>query len=535
MNEQEIRRHSLFLYVIDNLDKDGAYNRSPLPDKPLQPYSYGDADAALFRIAETPENQDTLNKIHHLLSRWLANPTPAAKRRLYNAITGIEVITIFFPLVERLKEEHVSREDLVSLAEEWLYTGAHREVLKFVYLLCTVLGPEYIREEYSATMYKDLFTLARCEEFTPCLCLTCTLNKTLPQKELWYLARRTHGWGKAVLLSCLEYDTPQKRSWLVKHGLKLRVFWPPLAPLVVVEGQVTNLVQKKELTLEAYHSVAEILAAYMIYLTPPEPIKQTPWGDMFPVEVPIDLNLLLTHFLRHGEQWATTPKTVLPVLAVKRKLEEIVTLGSWDILPQNATQLLIAKCDKLIYSRDWEPEIRKNVLTSNGRVRQDHVELAANLDIDIWEAIFAFYRKHPENQTALRYLLVKSDKNRDPAVALKRHLDFLLEAQKNLPLYLSDEKALTTLCAYLIHHPGEGEFILASALTSGLEHAMLTATVNLNRWPREAITPALKNAMTECLRATTNPFVSDLLKHLLGINASSKVKSAKIHWKDRKQ
>ena len=97
----------------------------------------------------------------------------------------------------------------------------------------------------------------------------------------------------------------------------------------------------------------------------------------------IPLELLLQDFLRHAETYAKTPRNLLTIFAVKDRLEVLAAEKKGAVLTANAAQLLIGKCDSLIFYKDWEPEIRASLFDRNGRLNAEIVDFAADLDIDI--------------------------------------------------------------------------------------------------------------------------------------------------------
>ena len=63
--------NSLFLYVIDHLDKDGCYDGSPLPDNLMREYTYGAEDAAMFHPKVNDHTMEEAKDIYLLLKEWM--------------------------------------------------------------------------------------------------------------------------------------------------------------------------------------------------------------------------------------------------------------------------------------------------------------------------------------------------------------------------------------------------------------------------------------------------------------------------------
>lgn len=504
---------SLFLYIIDHLDKNGCYDAAPLADAPERPYSYGAEDAALFHPKAEDGDLEEAKNVYLLLKAWMQDPSVKTKQLLYAKLRSIRVITVFFPLAAQLRGEKLPF-DLLHLAQEWLYTAADREVLKFVYLLCGLLNLEHVRKSYSENLYRDLFTVARCEEFTIFLCMACQLSDVRPQKELWYLARRTSGWGKALLLVMLNYNTPSQQDWLLKNGLDMKILWPSLAPVVIKESRLFQLLQQEQIDSETYNAAAKAIITYLMLLAPAEGMPEPGFEQSLDMPIQIALTPLLQEFLRHARHYAVTPKSLLTIFAIRDRLELLSTEKDGAFLNPNETQRLIGLCDSLIYTKNWEPEIRSGLFDSNGDLAPDIVDFAADIGIDIWPSVMEFFNSHPKNVVALRYLMFAEDWDNESRTATRRQL-FLECAEAHIADYINEEDILVNLAHYLQNFPGEGSLILTTCLTSIYEHARAIAAISLSHWPKEALTPAIKTAVIQAIHLNDNPFIAAMLESLL--------------------
>lgn len=516
---EDLIHQSLFLYIVNHLDKNGAYDGSALPDDPGRPYSYGAEDAALFQPDPESGNLEAAKDIYLLLKAWMQKPEQETKQLLYARIRSVSVITIFFPLAAQLRGEKLPF-DLLHLAQEWLYTAADREAVKFAYLLCGLLDLEQVRRSFSENLYRDLFTMARCEEFTIFLCMACQLSDIRPQKELWYLARRTSGWGKALLMVMLRYRTPAQRQWLLKNGMELKIFWPPLAPVIIKESLLPQLLQQPEIDEDTYIYAARALVTYMMLLIPAEGMPEPRFNQPGSLPEHIPLAPLLKDLLRHAARHATTPKALLPIFAIRNRLELLFNEQIWSFLTPNEAQLLMGTCDRLIYYKDWETDIREGLFDRGGALVPEITDFAANIGIDIWPQVMEFYNAHPKDMTALRYLMFAEDWDNEKHTAVRRHL-FLECAEAHVSEYLEEEEILVNLAHYLQNYPGEGSRILEACLTSIYEHARGIAALSLSRWPRTDLTDGLKSAILRALHLNDNPFIGTVLQSLLNENLPS--------------
>lgn len=504
---------SLFLFVVEHLDKSGKYDGSPLPDNPMRGYAYGAEDAALFHPYADNTYMEEAKDIYLLLKEWMKKPNQANKNRLYEKICTTPQITVFFTLASQLRGEKLSY-DLLHLAQEWFYTAKDREAVKFTYLICGLIGLEQVRRSFSENLYKDLFTMARCEEFTIFLCLACQLSEIRPQKELWFLARHTEGWGKAVLLLTLQYRTPTQQRWLLKKGMDMRIFWPPLSPLVIKESLLPQMLKAEEIPEDIYQAAANVILAYLLFLAPGTEPLENPLENAMMTPVKIALEPLMQDFLRHAKTHAVTPRELLSIYAVKDRLEALATEIKGAFLTANAAQLLIAQCDSLIYCKDWEPEIRASLFNSHGRLNTDIVDFAADLDIDIWPDVIRYYNDHPKDHTALRYLMFTGASFNLRIDSKRRHL-FLDCAESHLKQYKENEDLLVNFAHFLKDYPGEGEAFLEAGLTSIYEQAIGMAALSLSMWPREQIPMRLKKAVVTAMQLNHDPFIEQVLESII--------------------
>ena len=187
-------KNSLFEFVLRHLDEKGWYDASNLPDHPEHPYTWGNDDAETFSPNLAALSEGAVDEIMAMLKHWQDIPSARNKKELYDFMKDAPMVVLFGLLSKKMLQQKLSFE-LVKLADEWLHTSPDREIIKFSYLICGVIGLDKIRTLYSRQLYDDLFTMALCEEFTLYLCLACHISHLRPQQKIWYLLRRTSGWG----------------------------------------------------------------------------------------------------------------------------------------------------------------------------------------------------------------------------------------------------------------------------------------------------------------------------------------------------
>ena len=359
-------------------------------------------------------------------------------------------------------------------------------------------------------LYEKVYT-------TPIITVFFALARQLRGEKLSYdllhLAQEWFYTAKDREALLLQYRTPAQRLWLLKNGLELRVFWPPLSPVIIRESQLPQLLQQEEIPEDIYLAAANVIITYLIFLLPDrDPAEDNIENSMIPA-LHIPLELLLQDFLRHAETYAKTPRNLLTIFAVKDRLEVLAAEKKGAVLTANAAQLLIGKCDSLIFYKDWEPEIRASLFDRNGRLNAEIVDFAADLDIDIWPDVIKFYNEHPKDQTALRYLMFAEAGGDKKRIDTRRHL-FLDCAEAHLRQYMEDENLLVNFANYLRDYPGEGEPLLQACLTSIYEHAIGMAALSVSAWPRDKVPVELKKAVIQAMQLNQNPFIGMVLQSI---------------------
>lgn len=514
-------KNSLFSFVLAHLTTKKVYDGTTLPDIPDQTYAWGNDDAELFSPDLSEESLQVAEEINQLLQAWINIPSLDNKRRLYAKVRQTPIILIYKRMAELLHGQKLPFE-ILKLAEEWLYNASDREVLKFVYLLCGAIGLEQVRKLYSQKLYDDLFTLALCEEFTIFLCLACHFNKLRPQKKMWYIVRRTSGWGKAISLALLDFKTDKQQLWLLNHGLDLRIFWPPLAPLIITESNLAKRLKTKTCTLDFYRQCSRVIIQHLLFLVPYDGIPEYKFGSFRASNSQFTFNLeeILENFLRLAKKHATIPERVLSIMTVKDRLEDIILSESWNLLSPNVCNHLIGKCDLIIYAKNWHPVIKKELFRANGSLNSDVAELAAGINIDVWDEVFAYLQKHPLDPFALTFCFHAYPEGTHnppnmPTITPARVRQLMKFIVLNERLFMNNEEALLYVLTFIQEHPGQGEGIIILALTSISDYPRGLAALALSRWTKKQITPAIRLALLEALHLNNNNFINVLLNSLL--------------------
>lgn len=513
-------KNSLLYFVTQHLNERGEYDASPLPDFPDQPYNYGNDDAEAFSPELAEASEGTVEEIMELLKKWQDIPSLRNKEQLYAYVKDVPMVILFSTLSKKMLRQKLSFQ-LVELADEWLHSSGDREIIKFSYLLCGVVGLDKVRTLYDKQLYEDLFTLALCEEFTLYLCLACHLSQIRPQQKIWYLLHRTSGWGKALALALADYKTDRQQLWLLYHGFELRIFWPPLAPLIIMESKLLKRLQEPTCTAKFYQHASETVTMYLNFLLPDAEIPEYKYGTLLPQQLNINLQEMLQNYLRLAPPYINKPENVVEILTIKNRLTEILETSSWDLLNPNACNTLIGTCDQLVYSRDWQPIIDKELFTAQNKLNITIADLAAGIDIDVWDRVFAYLHQCPTDELALNFCMhaysegTEAELAQYPVLSPSRVHKLLEFFTQNEITYLNNEEALLLVLTFVLEYPGQGTSLLILALTSLSDPARGMAAMSLSRWDPKLITAPIRMAVIKALHLNKNPFIKVLLENIL--------------------
>ena len=493
--------NSIFEYVKNNIDEEGRFAGDVLPDDPMPtvPRPLG-AEDAYYYTTEVPPDVEGAEQTVKLLKQHLAIPCLESKRRLYDHLCKIVVAGICDSFLEKFTTDDLTPE-IMELAEEFFYNSSHREPVKFSMLIFGLYGMESVKEQLP-DLWKDLMTLARCEEFTFFFLYSCRATNFAPQEEVWQLLHCTKSWGKVYAINSAEFNTPDKQQWLIENGYDLNIEYPPLSVKMIIEGKLSEALEASEIDYATYKGAAAILNNFLLLLNnfAPAVIEQN-----FNT-TSIDLEDLLTKLLRHAQNFATKPEEILDIVALCIGLNTLVDTQNWYKLSANQCHTIIAACDKIIYQRDWQAEIDATLITAEG-VNYPLCDFAYELDIDIWPRLFSYFCEHPTEIQLLPYLLAYTGDDRSEKV--------LNVVEQNIYQYIIDQNALLVPLRYLRNHPGKGVGIIIAALTSLYDWPRGIACMILDEWGSDHLTPALRHALHTAQGLSNHPVVNARIEALL--------------------
>ena len=494
-------QQSLYDYIKQHIDEDGVFTERTLPDgndyvNIVEP---GQTDAFYYTadMPSSPEDASTLNKD---LRAYLAEPSVSNHQQLYKHLKDMSMAEYADPFIAAFDSDDMN-ETAFNLARRLLYNARHREPLKFAILLFGLYGMQHIEEE-DPELWRDLVTIAHCEEFTFAFLYSCRVTNYISQKAVWELLGCTKGWGKVFAIIDCQCPDADHRRWLLQNGPDIDVEYPPLSVKLIQATQLDKFLQQPVIDYPCYKSAIAILGNYMMLLLHYKPDAVRENYNL----TDIDLYSMLKNLLHHALYLSVEAEDMLDMVTLATSLRNMQEDNTLYSLTPNQVNELIAACDKMVYSTNWEPIINSHLFEGD-QVNYQLADLAYELELDIWQQLYDFWLTHPMEYTLLPYLLSYEGGTRSDRV--------LARLTEQLPLYANDLHSLVVPLHYLRSHPGKGEPILCAALCSIYELLRSCACDVLEAWGPESLSTTVKEAIYDAMRSSTDDLVQARLTAIL--------------------
>ena len=494
-------QQSLYDYIQQHIDEDGFFTERTLPDgnEYFNIVEPGQTDA-FFYTSEMPSNEKDATTILKDLQAYLANPGISTYQTLYKHLKDMTLAEYADPFIMAFDSDDMN-ETAFALARRLLYNARHREPLKFAFLLFGLYSMQHIEEE-DPELWRDLVTIAHCEEFTFAFLYSCRIGNYISQRAVWELLGCTKGWGKVYAIIDCQCPDDDHRLWLLKNGPDIDVEYPPLSVKLIQATQLDKFLQQPVIDYPCYKSAIAILGNYMMLLLN---YKAEAVREHYNL-TDINLYSLLKNLLHHALYLSVEAEDMLDMITIATSLREMQEDNSLYSLTPNQVSELIAACDKMVYNTNWEPIINSR-LFEDDQVNYQLADLAYELELDIWQRLYDFWLTHPMEYTLLPYLLSYEGGTRSDRVLAK-----IIE---NLALYANDMHSLVVPLHYLRSHPGKGETILAAALGSIHELLRSCACDVLEAWGPDYLSDTIKEAIYTAMRTSIDDLVQARLTAIL--------------------
>ena len=494
-------QQSLYDFIQQHMDEDGVFTERTLPDGSdiTNIVDLGHADA-FFYTADMPSSEEDASTLLKDLRDYLREPDPKAYQKLCQDLKDMSMAEYADPFIAAFDSDDMN-ETAFNLARRLLYNARHREPLKFAILLFGLYGMQHIEEE-DPELWRDLVTIAHCEEFTFAFLYSCRVTNYISQKAVWELLGCTKGWGKVFAIIDCQCPDDDHRRWLLQNGPDIDVEYPPLSVKLIQATQLDKFLQQPVIDYPCYKSAIAILGNYMMLLLHYKPDAVRENYNL----TDIDLYSMLKNLLHHALYLSVEAEDMLDMVTLATSLRNMQEDNTLYSLTPNQVNELIAACDKMVYSTNWEPIINSHLFEGD-QVNYQLADLAYELELDIWQQLYDFWLTHPIEYTLLPYLLSYEGGTRSDRV--------LARLTEQLPLYANDLHSLVVPLHYLRSHPGKGEPILCAALCSIYELLRSCACDVLEAWGPEYLSTTVKEAIYAAMRSSTDDLVQARLTAIL--------------------
>jgi len=501
------RDNSIFQYIKKHIDEDGFFTGDNLPRgeysfiNPSIGLELGAGDA--FVIMSTDEDDKKIMEVvYKAIKDYLQLPNEKKRDNLYQLVAFTQCVSYCESLAVKLESEENLSDNFMELALEWLYEAPSREAVKFAIVLCGLFGIDELAKGDHTDLKDDLRTLARCDEFTYFVIFAFHLSNIEEELDLWDIIQTTYGWGRVHAMEAAEYDTLEKRDWLLRHGSEIDVHYPAIALRCIKDGNMLSALQKSEIDEELYQGTLHSLNNYMEYL-----LDLDAENDNLADLAMINTYGLLKEILRHAEKYADSIENLVGIINLSNNLQRLADEGRWETLDANKCHLLISMAEKIIYSKDWLPEIKNKLINSDDSINFLAADFAYALNIDIWDTLAELLYKDPMATKLYEYLLATDNDER-----YEKILNF---ARQHLDIYKEDEHDLPPIIKALEIRPGTGEDLLILALTSLYDWPRSCALDVLDAWGTEYLSPEIKAALLKALDMAQHTLLTLRIKSLL--------------------
>ena len=498
--------NSILHYVRNNMDEDGFFIGDNLPRgeyaliNPAAGLELGGGDAFVI-MNDGTDDKKTTEVVYKALKDFITVPNEKKRDNLYQLISFTQCVSYCESLADRLNEEELP-EFLLELTLEWLRYSPSREAVKFAVVVMGLFGLDSDIIQDKEGLKEDLRLLARCDEFTYFVIFAFALSNSEDELDLWEIIQTTYGWGRVHAMEAYEYTTSAEKDWLLRHGCEIDVRYPALSLLCIKEGNMMTSLQKPEIDEELYRGILHALNNYLDFL-----LELDSTDGSYPDFGPVNTFGLMREVLRHAQGYSNSIESLVDVVNLANNLQRLAEEERWETIDANACHLLIGMAEKLIYRKDWMPEISNEIVNPDGSINYTAIEFARALKMDIWELLAALLRQDPLRTRLYSYLLDTNDEDR-----YQLALSF---ARASLELYEENEHALEPIIKSLETRPGFGEDLLIKALTSIYDWPRSCALDVLDAWGVEYLTPELRAALLQALNLAQHTLLTMRIKSLL--------------------
>lgn len=392
---------SIYQFIKEQLDQHGKIINPTLPDEEEQEegqvirFAPGALDGVLgHHHLGSADSNDQLKRMIKLIRQQVANPSNKTRRATYLAILDDRVLGYIDPLLQELRMQSDLRPDRLYEEALWfIHHGAHREVVKFGIAL---LGLFHCDQDLDL-----LLTIGQHDEFTLFASVAIRNGIKHPNMHLFRLAQLVDGWGKIHIVERLEPETKEIKDWLLRKGCRNSIMYEYLAFICAEKGELHKALMAESIDIDLYHGAGDIISALF---------HDGPFAGIDDYD---HAYTVLTQYLWHSRKLCKRSEELYAIVEIKRFLEQE---ESWKERYENGwtpeqRAKLATEVRSLLAKEKWEDMILQE-LRSEKNVMYYVVQIAEELSIDIWPALFERLKKDPHDDVLYFSLMRTTDLDR---------------------------------------------------------------------------------------------------------------------------
>lgn len=469
-------------------------------------FAAGAMDGIASHHMGSDPDTEAVGRAAKLLATYCSQPTAANKLELYRWVLDNNVLSLLDPLLERLSEMKVDVRRLYELAYSLTTESPDREPVK---LGIAVLGRFENPENNSI-----FITLGSHDEFTLYSAVAIANQSEDPERDLWALAKRVHGWGRVQLVERIsETEDPEIKEWLVLEGYKNSIMYEYLAYPCAMGGELHLLLAEDQVDDELIASASDIIEA-LINGGPAADISHYEYGQQ-----------VLKDYLRlvqNGEQPLIALLTVMSIQRYLKSLPERDETSEYEQWDEGDRLLALETCKSITQQPHWETLVKSGLSDRDSMVFGQASHAAKALGISTWDDHWRRLQEDPEDSGRWYNIMQVVD---DPTIG-----QVVAYAERVIPLGkiatgIGDEMGLGNEFKHhscldyvlqdLRRFAGKGHDLVRTGLKSPVIRNRNMALMALKEWDDASWPQDIKPSLYEIAKQDPNESTRELAEELL--------------------
>lgn len=152
--------------------------------------------------------------------------------------------------------EELTNEYIYTLAHTMMYRSKNPEVVK----LGIVLISNYDIAKIDKELYYVFNKLVLCNEFSDLIGLCIYPNYKNTNKLRFEAAKKVTGWGRIFLIFQIDFDTEEKKEWLLNEGYENDIAYGYTATYILSQIDALKILKDKNITKKTFENISWIIS-----------------------------------------------------------------------------------------------------------------------------------------------------------------------------------------------------------------------------------------------------------------------------------